>query len=72
MHIKKGDKVRVLTGADRGKTGTIREVLVRECKVVIDGVNMKKKHKRPTKGGQKGQMIEQALPIHASNVARII
>ena len=71
MHIKTGDKVKVLTGADRGKTGTIREVLVRENKVVIDGVNMKKKHKRPTKGGQKGQVIERALPIHASNVARL-
>lgn len=70
MHIKKGDKVRVITGADKGKTGLVREVLVRAGRVVVEGVNLKKKHERPKRSGQKGQMIERALPIHASNVAR--
>ncbi len=71
MHIKKGDKVKVITGADKGKQGLVREVLVRAERVVVEGVNLKKKHERAKRGGQKGQMIERALPIHISNVARV-
>ena len=71
MHIKKGDKVKVITGADKGKTGIVREVLTRAERVVVEGVNLKKKHERAKRGGQKGQMVERALPIHISNVARV-
>lgn len=69
MNIRKGDKVKVITGANKGKTGVVREALVATHQVVIDGVNMKKKHERAKRGGQKGQVVERPLPIDASNVA---
>ncbi|MBP9711705.1 MAG: 50S ribosomal protein L24 [Candidatus Pacebacteria bacterium] len=70
MKIKKGDKVKVLAGKDKGKTGTIARVLVKENKVVVEGINMMKKHQKPRKSGEKGSMINMAMPIHASNVAK--
>lgn len=70
MKIKKGDKVKVLAGKDKGKTGTIASVLVKENKVVVEGINMMKKHQKPRKSGEKGSMINMAMPIHASNVAK--
>ena len=57
MHVKKGDKVIVTTGKDKGKSS-----------VVLEGVNMMKKHMRPKKAGEKGGIVEMAMPIHASNV----
>ena len=71
MKIRKGDKVKVLTGSDKGKTGVVREVLVREGRVIVEGVNMRKKHERAKRSGQKGQIVERAVPIHSSNVARV-
>lgn len=68
MKIKKGDKVMVIAGKDRGQTGTIARVLPKENMVLIDGVNMHKKHRRPTARARSGQIIDKALPIHASNV----
>jgi large subunit ribosomal protein L24 len=70
MKIKKGDKVKILAGKDKGKSGTIVRVLVKENKVVVDGINMMKKHQRPRKSGEKGSMVNLAMPIHASNVAK--
>lgn len=71
MHIRKGDNVIVLTGADRGKKGTISRVLASENKVVIEGVNVHKKHHRARKAGQKGQLIDIAMPVALSNVALV-
>ncbi|HEY4486630.1 MAG TPA: 50S ribosomal protein L24 [Candidatus Paceibacterota bacterium] len=68
MKIKKGDNIIVISGKDRGKTGKITKALPKEDRVVIEGVNIKKKHSRPRKGNQKGQIIEFAAPIHVSNV----
>lgn len=68
MRIKKGDKVIVIAGKDRGKTGTIFRALPKEDKVIIEGVNIVKRHTRRTKANQKGQIIEKAMPIHVSNV----
>ncbi len=68
MKIKKGDNVIVISGKDKGKTGKVSRSFPRENKVIISGVNIKKIHKRPTKSGQKGQVIDQASPIHVSNV----
>jgi large subunit ribosomal protein L24 len=68
MKIKRDDNVIVIGGKDRGKTGKVLRAFPRESKVVISGVNLKKLHKRPTKSGQKGQVVEQAAPIHVSNV----
>ncbi len=68
MKLKKGDKVVVVAGKSRGKSGTIIRVLVRENRVVLDGINISKRHQRPTQRSRKGQIIERAMPIHASNV----
>jgi large subunit ribosomal protein L24 len=67
MKVKKGDSVIVLTGKDKGKSGKILRALPREDMVLVEGVNIKKVHKKPTKG-QKGQTIEKGFPIHVSNV----
>lgn len=68
MKIRKDDTVIIITGKDKGKTGKVTRAFPREFKVIVSGVNIKKVHKRPTKSGQKGQMIDQAAPIHVSNV----
>lgn len=68
MKIKKNDNVIVITGKDKGKTGKVIKALPDRDMVVIAGVNIKKKHQRPQKSGQKGQMVEKTLPIHVSNV----
>jgi large subunit ribosomal protein L24 len=69
MTIKKNDNVIILTGKDKGKTGKVIKSFPRDNKVVIEGLNLVKKHQRPRKEGQKGQVIDQAMPIHVSNVA---
>jgi len=68
MKLKKGDNVIIITGKDKGKKGKIVRVLVAKNKVVVEGANMTKKHQRPRKSGEKGQTINIAMPIHASNV----
>jgi large subunit ribosomal protein L24 len=70
MKLKKGDNVKIITGKDKGKSGKIISVLVKENKVIVDGLNMMKKHQRPRKSGEKGSMINKAMPIHASNVKK--
>jgi large subunit ribosomal protein L24 len=69
MKIKKGDKVVVIAGKDKGKTGTVTTAFPKSNQVLIEGVNMKKKHQKARgRGARKGQILEKALPIHASNV----
>ena len=68
MKVKKGDTVIVITGKDKGKSGTITKVLPRENRVIVEGINVYKKHKKPTRSGSSGQIVEKAMPIHASNV----
>jgi large subunit ribosomal protein L24 len=70
MKLKKGDNVKVITGKDKGKSGKILRVLVRQNKVIIEGLNVMKKHQRPRKSGEKGTMINIAMPLHASNVKK--
>jgi len=70
MKIKKGDNVKIITGKEKGKSGKIVKVLVKENKVVVDGLNMMKKHQRPRKSGEKGSMMNMAMPINASNVKK--
>jgi large subunit ribosomal protein L24 len=69
MRIKKGDNIIVISGSERGKKGRIARVLLDEGKVVVEGVNLKKKHQKARKAGQKGQLIEVAMPLSASVVA---
>jgi large subunit ribosomal protein L24 len=71
MKIRKGDRVRVLTGKFRGKEGEVMTVLPKENKVIIDGVNVAKRHQKPTRAMQQGGIIDKAMPIDASNVALI-
>lgn len=68
MHVKKGDKVIVIAGKEKGKTSTVARVLREENKVVLEGLNLMKKHTRPKKAGEKGGIIDMAMPIHSSNV----
>ncbi|OHA18157.1 MAG: 50S ribosomal protein L24 [Candidatus Taylorbacteria bacterium RIFCSPHIGHO2_01_FULL_46_22b] len=69
MKIKKGDNVILISGADKGKTGKVVASFPTDQKVVIEGLNMRKKHQRASRSDQKGQVIEKAMPIHVSNVA---
>lgn len=69
MSIKKGDTVVVLAGRDAGKSGKVLKVFPKLNRVLVDGINMTKKHKRPTKQGEKGQVISVARPIHRSNAS---
>lgn len=68
MKLKKGDNVIVISGKDKGKTGTISQVLPSENRVVIDGVGMVKRHLRKTGRGQSGRIVERPASIDASNV----
>lgn len=68
MKIKKNDMVKVISGSSKGKTGKVLNVFIKKQKVTVEGVNIKIKHARPKKQGQKGQKIEFPAPIHVSNV----
>jgi len=70
MHIKKGDTVTILSGDDKGRTGKVVKAFPALGKVVVEGMNTVRKHQRPTKQGQKGQVVDVAMPMHASKVAK--
>jgi large subunit ribosomal protein L24 len=69
MQVKKGDTVYVRAGDNKGKTGRVLHVDIKKNKVVVEGVNLKKRHQRPTQKNQKGGIISLEAPIHLSNVA---
>lgn len=68
MHVKKGDNVIVIAGKEKGKSGVIAKVLREENRVVVEGLNLAKRHTRPKKAGDKGGIVNIALPMDASNV----
>ena len=68
MKLKKGDKVIVIAGKDKGVSGVISRVLRGESKVLVDGVNVVKRHRRPNQQNRNGQIVDKAMPIHVSNV----
>ena len=68
MKLKKGDNIIVIAGKDKGKKGKITSVLVAKNKVIIEGINIMKKHQRPKKSGEHGTKIDVAMPMSASNV----
>lgn len=68
MKIKKGDTVQVISGANRGKEGTVLKAYPRTNKVIVEGVNVIKKHAKPTQANPDGGILEYEAPIHASNV----
>lgn len=71
LHVKKDDKVKILAGKDRGKTGTILKALPEEKRVIVEGINMIKKHQRPQGMNQQGGIIDIEAPIDVSNVMLI-
>jgi large subunit ribosomal protein L24 len=68
MHVRRGDRVRVIRGNFAGSEGTVLRVLPKENRVVVEGVNMRKRHMRPTQANPEGGIVTFEAPIHASNV----
>lgn len=68
MHVKKGDTVVVIAGKDKGKKGKVLTAIPKKDRVIVEGVNMLTKHKRPNAQLQQGGIIHQEGPIHVSNV----
>lgn len=71
LHVRRGDRVKVIRGNHAGSEGTVLRVLVDENRLVVEGVNMRKKHARPTEANPEGGIITFEAPIHASNVMLI-
>lgn len=71
MKIKKGDKIKILSGKDKGKTGKVLQIFSARNKVSIEGLNLLIKHMRPRKQGEKGQRIEFPAPMDLSNIMLI-
>lgn len=69
MKIKKGDTVVVTTGKDKGKEGTVIRSFPKDMKVLVEGVNIVKKHEKSKKRGSQGQIIEKPMPLPVANVA---
>ncbi|MFA5744920.1 MAG: 50S ribosomal protein L24 [Candidatus Paceibacterota bacterium] len=70
MKIKKGDKVKVISGKDKGKSGTILRALPKENKVIVEGVALYKRHLKGS-AGKVGRIIERSRPVDASNVQKV-
>lgn len=68
IHVKKGDLVMVITGKDAGKKGKVLEVIPKKGRVVVEKVNIVKRHTRPSQANPQGGILEKEAPIHSSNV----
>jgi large subunit ribosomal protein L24 len=68
MHVKKGDKVQIISGKDKGKKGVILEAYPKKERVLVEGVNIVKKHSKPTQANPQGGILEIEAPVHVSNV----
>lgn len=71
MHVKKGDKVKVLSGNERGKAGKVLKVFPGSERAIVEGLNLIKRHTRPSQKNQQGGIIEREAPIHVSNLRLI-
>lgn len=67
--IKKGDTVVVLAGKDKGRTGTVAQVMPKESKVIVEGINVHARHRKPDQANPQGGIERKAAPLHISNVA---
>lgn len=70
LHVKKGDEVVIIAGAERGKRGKVIEVLTTQERVIVEGIKMIKKHTRKSQQNPNGAIVEREGTIHASNVMR--
>ncbi len=68
MRIRKGDTVQVIAGKDKGKTGEVLRTLPAENRVVVQGVNLRTRHVKPTQEGESGRIVTEEASLHASNV----
>jgi large subunit ribosomal protein L24 len=68
LHVKKGDKVQVISGKDKGKQGVILAAFPKENRVLVEGVNVVKKHSKPSQANPQGGIVSMEAPIHVSNV----
>lgn len=66
--VKKGDNVKILRGKDAGKRGVVIRLALKENRVTVDGLNVFKKHSRPKRQGEKGEVVNVVRPLHVSNV----
>ena len=71
MRIHKGDTVLIISGKDRGRKGKVLKVFPKESRILVEGINLRKKHRKPRRSGEKGQIIEMPAPISISNVKLI-
>jgi large subunit ribosomal protein L24 len=71
INLKKNDTVKVISGKARGKTGKILRVLADKSRVLVEGLNLNKKHQKPTQQDQKGGIVDREAPIHVSNLMLI-
>ena len=72
MKVKVGDNVKVIAGKDKGKTGRVIKTLKKDNKVVVEGINIIKKHVKPNRMNEVGSIQEMAAPIHVSNVKVVV
>lgn len=68
MHVKKGDTVQVMSGKDKGKQGVILKAMPSKNRVIVEGINVIKKHAKPSQANPQGGILEIEAPIHVSNV----
>jgi large subunit ribosomal protein L24 len=71
-HIKKGDTVMITAGNDRGVTGEVLRILTKHGRVVVQGVNIRAKHLKPTQANPQGGIVRREMPIHLSNVSPVV
>jgi len=71
MHVKKGDKVMVISGKDKGKTGVVLAAFPKKDRVIVEGINIVKKHSKPSQVNPQGGIMDQEAAIHVSNVMPI-
>lgn len=71
MKFKTGDTVKVIAGNDRGRTGEVRKIISKHNRVIVEGINLRWKHKKPTQQNPQGERVQEECPIHASNVMPI-
>ena len=68
--IKKGDKVMIMTGKDKGKTGTVESVFPKKNKAIVEGLNISKRHTKARRANNKSAIVDVASPIHISNLKK--
>lgn len=71
-HVRKGDQVMITAGDHKGKTGTVLRVVTKDDRVVVQGINLRTKHMRPTRVNPQGAVVTREAPIHISNVSPVV